>query len=264
MWHWWLAHQCEEGPASAGWPGLLLSEAKSACRRIIRVASKSERQAQRKKEILGGPDNSLSGSRAPASDKRKGKKILGRERQRATSAKGKKSWVARTTGCPGRERQRATSAKGSPGADYPRRPSRLRLRRPDCKQSGPPADNPTSQRRRATSAKEKRNPGWPGQLVVRVTSVSERQARREAPGPIIPGGLPACAFGAPIASNRGHPRTRCPGRERHRATSATPPTAPPQPEPCLTPAPHAPKCTVDWPRVACLKAYEAQGAPRPP
>jgi len=68
----------------------------------------------------------------------------------------------------------------------------------------------TNNRGHPRQAQREKNPGWPGQLVVRVASVSERQAGREAPGPVIPGGvpacgLPACAFGAPITSNRGHP-----------------------------------------------------------
>jgi len=126
---------------------------------------------------VGGPDNLLSGLRASASNKRTvpppacafGAAITsnrGHPRQRATS----EGWrVARTTCCPGCERQRATS-EGWPSPLVRLRRTPIASNRghcsppanPDCKQSGPPADGGLR--------------GWPGQLVVRVASVSEQHA----------------------------------------------------------------------------------------
>jgi len=149
-------HDRRAAHATHGWPGLL----------VIRVASESEQQARRKKEILGGPDNSLSGLRARASNKRTVPP------------------TACAFGAP------ITSNRGHP-------------------------------RQRATSAKEKRNPGWPGQLVVRVASESEQQADSGFRRLFASGEPRLQAIGA--TPHKGGLRvartTRCPGCERKRATS---------------------------------------------
>jgi len=149
-------HDRRAAHATHGWPGLL----------VIRVASESEQQARRKKEILGGPDNSLSGLRARASNKRTVPP------------------TACAFGAP------ITSNRGHP-------------------------------RQRATSEKEKRNPGWPGQLVVRVASESEQQADSGFRRLFASGEPRLQAIGA--TPHKGGLRvartTRCPGCARERATS---------------------------------------------